>query len=65
MSPASRSLYALDLEKPAAPRDPPPTEQVSRDQILQVRRVTIVPPFDGSSLVYRTPNGTFVQGLLQ
>jgi cholesterol transport system auxiliary component len=42
------------------PAAPAPTA-VSREQVLQVRRVNIASPFDGSSLVYRTRGGTYVK----
>jgi ABC-type uncharacterized transport system auxiliary subunit len=34
---------------------------VSRDQVLQIRRVNISPPYDGLSLTYRTRQGTYVK----
>jgi uncharacterized lipoprotein YmbA len=69
MDPANKSLYALDVGKaPGARRDPPPVRQVSsippgvwRDQVLQIRRVNISPPYDGLSLIYRTRDGTYVK----
>jgi uncharacterized lipoprotein YmbA len=68
MSPANKSLYALDAGRPNAPRDSVPARQassgvagVSRDETVQVRRVNIAPPFDGSSLVSRTRGGTYVR----
>ena len=69
LDPANKSFYALDVGKaPGAPGDPAPAQGVSpippgvsRDQVLQVRRVNISPPYDGLSLVYRTRDGTFVK----
>ena len=69
MDPANKSLYALDVGKaPGARRDPSSVRQVSsipagvwRDQVLQIRRVNISPPYDGLSLVYRTRDGTYVK----
>ena len=70
MSAANKSLYALDAGRPtpAPPRDPSPAQpvsssgvSVSRDQILQIRRVNISPPYDGLSLIYRKPDGTYVK----
>jgi uncharacterized lipoprotein YmbA len=69
MSSSNKSLYALDVGKaPAAQRDPSPARAVSlppsgisRDQVLQIRRVNISPPYDGLSLVYRTNGGTHVK----
>jgi uncharacterized lipoprotein YmbA len=63
----SKSLYALDPGRPqaAAPRESAParpaSNSIGRDGVLQVRRVNIAPPFDGSSLVYRTPDGTYTK----
>lgn len=69
MDPANKSLYALDVGKaPGAPRDLSSAQPVSsvvsgvsRDQVLQIRRVNISPPYDGLSLIYRTGDGTFVK----
>lgn len=64
----SKSMYALDPGRPAAPGDAAPAQaassafaRISRDQILQVRRVAIAPPFDGPSLIYRSADGTYVK----
>jgi len=64
MSPANKSLYALDAGKPT----PSSAQLVStaggsaaRDQVLQIRRVNISPPYDGLSLIYRTKAGTHVK----
>ena len=69
MDPANKSLYALDVGKaPGARGDPSSVRQVSsippgvvRDQVLQIRRVNISPPYDGLSLIYRTRDGTYVK----
>jgi uncharacterized lipoprotein YmbA len=68
LNPANKSLYALDPGRPTTARDSPQAQQtstelgsVSREQVLQVRRVNIAPPFDGLSLIYRTPDGTCVK----
>ncbi len=69
MSAANKTLYALDTGKATPqPRDPSPAQPVSsartsisRDQVLEVRRVNISPPFDGLSLVYRTRGGAYVK----
>jgi uncharacterized lipoprotein YmbA len=63
----SKSLYALDPGRPPtpAPRESLPARLAStgigREGVLQVRGVNIAPPFDGSSLVYRTPDGTYMK----
>jgi uncharacterized lipoprotein YmbA len=67
MDPANKSLYALDVgNAPAVPPDSSSAQQVSsipagvlRDQVLQIRRVNISPPYDGLSLIYRTRDGTY------
>lgn len=66
MSESDKSLYALDAGRPS--RDPSPGGEVSsgragvgRDQVLEVRRVNISPPYDGLSLIYRTRDGTYVK----
>ena len=66
MDAANKSLYALDLRQaPGATREPLSVQQVSsgvsRDQVLQIRRVNISPPYDGLSLIYRTHDGTYVK----
>jgi uncharacterized lipoprotein YmbA len=73
MSSANKSLYALDVGKAtAAQADSFPVRPVllgqsraggvvSRDQVLQIRRVNISPPYDGLSLVYRTKDGTYLK----
>ena len=65
---ANKNLYALDAGSPAAAHNSAPAQEASatigsipRDQILQIRRVSIAPPFDGSSFIYRTPAGTYVK----
>jgi uncharacterized lipoprotein YmbA len=65
---ANKSLYALDPGQPASPLDGQQARQVSsgpasvaREQVLQVRRVNIAPPFDGPSLIHRTPDGVYVK----
>jgi cholesterol transport system auxiliary component len=64
----SKSLYALDPGRPNAPADPAAARQsasnldaVSREQVLQVRRVSIAPPFDGLTLIHRAPDGTYAK----
>jgi uncharacterized lipoprotein YmbA len=63
----SKSLYALDPGRPDAPAPHesaparPSPNSIGREGVLQVRRVNIAPPFDGSSLVYRTPDGTYTK----
>jgi uncharacterized lipoprotein YmbA len=71
MHPTNKSLYALDPGRPTtAPRGDSsearqassgPTTGVSRERVLQVRRANVAPPFDGSSLIYRGPDGTYVK----
>ena len=68
MSAPNKSLYALDAGRPIVSAEAVPAREVSsdpagvlRDQVLQVRRVNIAPPFGGSSLVYRTRGGTYVK----
>src|SRR6202012_1435478 len=64
MSPANKSLYALQMPAPATATiaaDRVHDANVSADRIVQVRRVNIAQPFDGPSLVYRTQQGTFVK----
>jgi uncharacterized lipoprotein YmbA len=62
-----KSLYALDPGRPeaATSRESTParlaSNSVGHEGVLQVRRVNIAPPFDGSSLVYRTPDGTYTK----
>jgi uncharacterized lipoprotein YmbA len=67
---AGKSLYALD---PGGPTTAPQPESSSsgrsssgstghsREQVVQVRRVNIAAPFNGPSLIYRTPDGTYVE----
>jgi ABC-type uncharacterized transport system auxiliary subunit len=66
LSPANKTLYALDVAQPTATAEPVPARQpssgppgVPREQVVQVRRVNIAPPYDGLSLVYRTPGGSY------
>jgi uncharacterized lipoprotein YmbA len=71
MQSTNKSLHALDVGKPVVAPNAPgaePTAQVAmalvsipREQVLQVRRVNIAPPFDGPSLVYRTHEGAYVK----
>jgi len=70
MSATNKNLYALDAGRPTPgpPRDPSPAQPassssvgVARDQILQIRRVNISPPYDGLSLIYRKPDGTYAK----
>jgi ABC-type uncharacterized transport system auxiliary subunit len=55
------NLYAPDLAPPALTHQTTHAAIVPRDQVLQVRRVNIAPPFDGPSLVSRKPDGTYVK----
>jgi ABC-type uncharacterized transport system auxiliary subunit len=57
------SLYAPDLGRPAVTHQMTPAATVPRDEVLQVRRVNIAPPFDGPSLVSRKPDGTYSKDL--
>jgi len=68
MSAPNKSLYALDAGRPIISAEAVPAREessgpggVSPDQVLQVRRVNIAPPFGGSSLVYRTRGGRYVK----
>jgi uncharacterized lipoprotein YmbA len=68
LSSANKSLYPLDVGKPTSAMRPSSPHLVSsaggsvaRDQVLQIRRVNISPPYDGLSLVYRTKGGTHVK----
>jgi uncharacterized lipoprotein YmbA len=67
LSPANKSLYCLDAGRPTASESSqaqqitPVPAGIPREQVLQVRRVNIAPPFDGPSLVYRPPGGTYVK----
>ena len=67
-SSANKSLYALDPGRSKELYGRSPVELASlgqapltRGQVLQVRQVNVEPPFDGRSLVYRTPGGTYVR----
>jgi len=68
MKAENKSLYALDPGRPDTLRDSQGVQQVSygpsglaRDQILEVRKVSIAPPFDGLSLIHRRSDGTYVK----
>jgi uncharacterized lipoprotein YmbA len=64
-----KSLYGIDAGQPPIPtNDDPPTRvtptsatNVSRAQVLLVRRVSISPPFDDLSLTYRDRDGKYVK----
>ena len=62
LSPANKTLYALDPGQATQTSNPArPNASVSRDQVLQVRRVNLAPPYDALSLIYRTRGGTYVK----
>jgi ABC-type uncharacterized transport system auxiliary subunit len=55
------NLYAPNVGPPVPPQKTTAAAIVPRDQVLQVRRVNVAPPFDGPSLLSRKSDGTYAK----